>query len=141
MITNAQMNILEKIINTELQIDIKEVNRSREFVNGRLIFSYILYDRGVTYQRIAAYLEKNHATIIHMVKNAKHFLTHEPDLFNIYNVCKTIFENEHHPVLEYTHEELLKAYLNLELNLMDVEFKLKKALKEIKNNKNYSVNN
>ncbi len=126
------MNFLEKIINTELQLDIKKKDRSMAYVNGRLIFSYILQKKGVTYQRIATHLGKNHATIINCVRNAEHFLSHEPDLYGVYNVCKTIFENDHNPVLEYSRDELLRAYLDLELKLYDVECELHDAQQEIK---------
>tara|TARA_Y100000385_G_C13010711_1_gene601527 strand:+ start:48 stop:473 length:426 start_codon:yes stop_codon:yes gene_type:complete len=141
MITSTQMSFLEKVINAELQLNILEKNRSIPYVNGRLIFSYILHKRGVTYHRIANHLGKNHATIIHTVKNAEHYLKHEPDLKGIYNICKTIFENEHNPVLEYSHEELLKAYLDLELQLYSVESELNEAQEYIKNNEKACVDN
>jgi hypothetical protein len=141
MVTLTQMNFLEKIINAELQLNIKEKNRSIPYVNGRLIFSFILRKRGVTYKRIANHLEKNHATIIHNVKNAEHYLKYEPELIGMYNVCKTIFENEHNPVLEYSHEELLKAYLDLELQLYSVECELNEAQEYIKNNEKACVDN
>lgn len=141
MITDTQMNTLKRIINAELQLDILKKDRSMPYVNGRLIFSYILQKKGVTYQRIGAHLGKNHATIIHSVKNAEHHLKHEPELKGIYNVCKTIFEYEHNPILEYTYDELLKAYLDLELKLYDVECELHDAQQKIKKNENACVDN
>lgn len=141
MITDTQMNTLKRIINAELQLDILKKDRSMPYVNGRLIFSYILQNKGVTYQRIATHLGKNHATIINCVKKAEHYLKYEPKLFRIYNECKTIFENDYNSVLEYSRDELLKAYLDLELKLYYVECELNDAQQKIKKNENACVDN
>ena len=108
------MTFLEKIINAEMQVDIQSKSRTTSHIDARIIYSYILHERGVTYQRIADHFNKNHATIINAVKNAKNYLKHEPDLYRRYKMCKTIFENNHHPVIDYTYEELLKSYFDLE---------------------------
>jgi len=126
------MTFLEKIVNAEMLVNIQCKSRTTRHIDARLIFSYILYERGVTYQRIADHLQKNHATIINAVRNAKNYLKNEPDLYRRYKMCKTIFENNNHPVVEYTYEELLKSYFDLE----EKYNKLEDELLEIKNMQN-----
>ncbi len=117
------MKYLEKVVNTELQLDIQTNTRKQEYVTGRLIFSYILHKRGVGYQRIGRYLNKNHATIINMVNKAKHYLKYEPDLYNKYLICLQLFEKQNHPVFYCSKSELIKEYLSLENTYYELEKK------------------
>jgi len=110
-------------VNTELQLDIQTNTRKQEYVTGRLIFSYILHKRGVGYQRIGRYLNKNHATIINMVNKAKHYLKYEPDLYNKYLICLQLFEKQNHPVFYCSKSELIKEYLSLENTYYELEKK------------------
>lgn len=123
MTTNAQMKYLEKVVNTELELDIQTNTRKQEYVTGRLIFSYILHKRGVRYQRIGRYLNKNHATIISLVNKAKHYLKYEPDLYNKYLICLQLFEKQNHPVFYCSKSELIKEYLSLENTYYELEKK------------------
>ena len=123
MTTNAQMKYLEKVVNTELELDIQTNSRKQEYVTGRLIFSYILHKRGVRYQRIGRYLNKNHATIISLVNKAKHYLKYEPDLYNKYLICLQLFEKQNHPVFYCSKSELIKEYLSLENTYYELEKK------------------
>lgn len=117
------MKYLEKVVNTELQLDIQTNTRKQEYVTGRLIFSYILHKRGVRYQRIGRYLNKNHATIINLVNKAKHYLKYEPDLYNKYLICLQLFEKQNHPVFYCSKSELIKEYLSLENTYYELEKK------------------
>lgn len=117
------MKYLEKVVNTELQLDIQTNTRKQEYVTGRLIFSYILHKRGVGYQRIGRYLNKNHATIINLVNKAKHYLKYEPDLYNQYLICLQLFEKQNHPVFYCSKSELIKEYLSLENSYYELEKK------------------
>jgi len=117
------MKYLEKVVNTELQLDIQTNTRKQEYVTGRLIFSYILHKRGVGYQRIGRYLNKNHATIINLVNKANHYLKYEPDLYNKYLICLQLFEKQNHPVFYCSKSELIKEYLSLENTYYELEKK------------------
>jgi hypothetical protein len=124
MVTDSQMRLLGKIVQAEMQLDIYKKTRERAYVNARLIYSYILHERGVTYQRIGEQLGKNHATIINCVRNAKNYFKYEPELYGQYKVCKTIFEDENNPVFDFTHGELLQAYLDIKSRLSKAEAEL-----------------
>jgi len=61
--------ILQKIIKNILKIDIFEKRRVRKIVDARKIYASILFDRGEGVTSIGKMLRKNHATIIHYVKD------------------------------------------------------------------------
>jgi hypothetical protein len=75
------MEILDEIynyVNSVYGIDIKENTRKTEYSDGRALFSVIVRKKtNFTYQCIGDYLNKNHATIIHSVKNVSHYLDKE----------------------------------------------------------------
>ncbi len=75
------MEILDEIynyVNSVYGIDIKEKTRKTEYSDGRALFCLIVRRKtNFTYQCIGDYLNKNHATIIHSVKNVSHYLDKE----------------------------------------------------------------
>jgi len=75
------MEILDEIynyVNSVYGIDIKENTRKTEYSDGRALFSVIVRKKtNFTYQCIGDYLNKNHATIIHSVKNVSNYLDKE----------------------------------------------------------------
>jgi len=98
----------------EFNVDILSKSRKQNYVNARLVYSYILRQKGVGLVRIATSLNKNHATILYLCNNAPFYLKQDIDLNNRYENCLSLFDSEHLPVVEYTRRELLKAYLHLE---------------------------
>lgn len=75
------MEILDEIynyVNNVYGIDIKEKTRKTEYSDGRALFSLIVRKKtNLTYQCIGDYLNKNHATVMHSVKNVSHYLDKE----------------------------------------------------------------
>ncbi len=75
------MGILDEIynyVNSVYGIDIKENTRKTEYSDGRALFSLIVRKKtNFTYQCIGNYLNKNHATVIHSVKNVSNYLDKE----------------------------------------------------------------
>ncbi len=67
------MGILDEIynyVNGVYGIDIKEKTRKQEYADGRALFSLIVRKKTkFTYQCIGDYLNKNHASVLHAVKN------------------------------------------------------------------------
>ena len=140
MITDAQIKYLRKIINNEFNVDILSKSRKQNYVNARLVYSYILRQKGVGLVRIANSLNKNHATILYLCNNAPFYLKQDVDLNNRYENCYSLFDSEHLPVVEYTRRELLKAYLHLETKydrLLQTNRNLKKTIEELELSKNY----
>ncbi len=61
--------ILQKLIKNILKVDIFNTRRQREIVDGRKIFASILYDRGLGLTQIGRTMKKNHATILHYIRD------------------------------------------------------------------------
>ena len=80
MITDAQIRYLKKIVDNEFNVDILEKKRTRTLVDARLVYSYILRQRGVGLVRIAESINKNHATIVYLLKNATSYFKQDEDL-------------------------------------------------------------
>ena len=147
MITDGQIRYLKTIVDTEFDLDILDKCRKAEYVNARLIYSYILRRRGVGLVRIAKSIDKNHATILYLVNNAPFYLKQDQDLEHSYENCLRMFENHYFPVIDYTRRELLNAYLKLDSqydmgieenqNLIEQNLKLKKTIEELELSKNY----
>ena len=58
MITDAQIRYLKKIVDNEFNVDILEKKRTRTLVDARLVYSYILRQRGVGLFRIDESINK-----------------------------------------------------------------------------------
>lgn len=114
MITDAQIRYLKKIVDNEFDADILDKKRTMNLVNARLVYSYILRNRGTGLVRIAESINKNHATILYLLKNAPSYLKQDEELNLKYKACLSLFENHHSPIMDYTRRELLKAYITLD---------------------------
>ena len=132
MITDAQIRYLKKIVDNEFNVDILNKKRTMNLVNARLVYSYILRDRGTSLTKIGESINKNHATILYLVRNAPSYLKQDPDLNFKYLNCKNAFEKHHSPIMDYTRNELLRAYFRLD-SQYDMVIKHNEELKEENN--------
>jgi hypothetical protein len=82
---------LKGIVNEAFLVDLDIDNRKRETVDARKIYSKILRDSGYSYQAIGKTINKNHATIIHYIKNIEHLLSYDKVLYFKYLACKDVF--------------------------------------------------
>ena len=114
MITDAQIRYQKKIVDNEFDVDILSKRRTMNLVNARLVYSYILRSRGTRLVRIAESIDKNHATILYLVRNAPAYFKQDEELNLQYQTCLSLFENHHSPIINYTRRELMKAYLTLD---------------------------
>ena len=78
MITDEQIRYLRQVVSNEFQLDVTSKTRTRNHVDARLVYSYILRNRGASLQRIAKSINKNHATILYLLKNAPSYLKQDP---------------------------------------------------------------
>lgn len=88
------MKELIKIVNEVFLVDLTLNNRKRETVDARKVYSKILRDKGHGYKFIGETINKDHATIIHYIKNIDHLLSYDQALIDKYIVCKNIFTGE-----------------------------------------------
>lgn len=66
--------LLKKAVNFHFECDIDKPCRERRYVNARMTFAYIMKKRGYRLSSIGRMLVKNHATIIHYLKNVEWYL-------------------------------------------------------------------
>ena len=101
------MNSIEKIelnkqtkklalttVNNYFNISINRRTRKREYVLGRSIFYKLLRDNtGMSFQNIANTFKKNHATVLHSVKQLEGYMEYDSSLRIDYITINNIFLN------------------------------------------------
>ena len=91
---------LKKIVNDVFLVDIEIESRKRDVVDARKIYSKILRDSGYSYELIGKTINKNHATIMHYVKNIEHLMTYDQIIKNKYVDCKNVFIEKKKSILD-----------------------------------------
>lgn len=82
---------LKTIVDSVFGEDIRTKRRTRNLIDARKIFSKILHDRGYTFSVIGLFLKKDHATIIHYLKDIDFLLKQEQKLLKKYILCRDAF--------------------------------------------------
>jgi hypothetical protein len=85
--------VLSNIINETFNINISSQSRKREHVQGRMIYYKILRDLGYGLSYIAKSINKNHATVIHGLKQFQDLWEVEPEVRFEYNLIRDLFYN------------------------------------------------
>ena len=88
---NVDMDNLRMIINEVFEVDIIMKGGNRNLVNSRKVFSKIMTGRGYSLSSIGRYLEKDHTTIIHYVRDVDALLKYTPNVLNKYLIVKDKF--------------------------------------------------
>lgn len=86
-----EIDELKKIVNDVFLVDIDIKNSKRGVVDARKVYSKILRDSGCSYELIGETISKDHATIIHYVKNIEYLLSYDKGLRDKYVACKNVF--------------------------------------------------
>lgn len=102
---------IEKIVNKVLSVLIKDKLRTRNYVDARTIFSALARQRGYTFKQIGIYLDKHHASIIHLLKDFEYFLDTIPSLKEKYEEIKNCFLNNKEPNILV--EDIVKTRTNI----------------------------
>jgi hypothetical protein len=110
-----------EIIAQELGVDITQDCRKREIIEARALYFYIikkLYPK-MSLQRIGDNLNKNHATVIHSLKNYPYYEKYNPKLEDVKNNILHLVGQADEPVdiTKMQTIELKKRILDLENSL------------------------
>jgi len=65
---------LRDSVNYHFQCDINSRCRERRFVNARMTFAWMMKKRGYSLSSIGRMMGRNHATIIHYLKNVEWYV-------------------------------------------------------------------
>lgn len=91
MESKKEMEELVDIIKEVFGVDIREIGRKIDLVDGRLVFSKILRDRGYGIAVLGRHINKHHSSIIHY-KDLANDLLHTNEAFaSKYFICKDKF--------------------------------------------------
>lgn len=115
------MESLKQIVNEIFLIDIESKSRKRAIVDGRKVYSKILRDLGYSYELIGSTINKDHATIIHYVKDIDSLFEFDNIFKKRYNLCKRKFLLEDRQVI-------IKSNDNIHLEAITLAERLEKAI-------------
>jgi hypothetical protein len=110
---NLDMDNLRSIIEEVFEVDVMMKGGNRNLVNSRKVFSKILTSRGYTLSAIGKYLEKDHTTIIHYVRDVDALLKYTPNVLNKYLIVKDKFTKVEGEILMTVKERELKEMVDL----------------------------
>jgi hypothetical protein len=101
-----EIDELKKIVNDVFLVDLDVNNRKRGVVDARKVYSKILRDSGYSYDLIGETINKNHATIIHYVKNIEHILSYDRVVRDRYVACKNVFVKKRKSISEQVKKDV-----------------------------------
>lgn len=101
-----EIDELKKIVNDVFLVDLEVSNRKRGVVDARKVYSKILRDSGYSYELIGETINKDHATIIHYVKNVEHILSYDRMLRDKYVACKNVFIKKRKSIKEQVKKDV-----------------------------------
>jgi hypothetical protein len=128
--TEKEIERLLRIVANELDIDPLKKTRQQQYVEARTIIMKILRSKGLGVRKIADTLDKNHASVIHHLKNFDFQLQYDKELNKKYETILLKMAKGNNIIYQLSHDELIKYTFSL-------EERLKKIILSNNRNKNY----
>lgn len=119
---------LKEIVDSVFSVDIFSDNRRRNVIDARHVYSKILREKGYSYESIGSSIKKNHATIIHYVKNIDSILKYDKSLSEKYFTCKLLFSKDRESILNELNKDA-----DIYATVVRLRKELQKAVSESKN--------
>ena len=124
--TNTKMlEVIRVAVETITNCDVVVRTRQKDFVQARSIFYRFARDNKQTLQAIGKFLERDHATVMHSLKNFEHEVKFDPDFRSKYNAVKDILGNLDVKECENATDTLLEAYELRNANLIEENAQLR----------------
>jgi IS30 family transposase len=115
------------IVNTEFNLDILKKCRQRPYVDARRVYTQVMRDRGYSLTAIGRSLGKDHATILHYLKNSQVLFGQHPNLDESYKRISKLRNNTVDPIDEMDKLELRHHIYRLRQNLESLSLRLTKT--------------
>ena len=115
------------IVNTEFNLDLQKKCRKRPYVDARRVYTMIMRDRGYSLTAIGRTLDKDHATIIHYLKNINILFSHSPNLRDAYQRVSNLHSKGKDPINDMDIAELRNHIYNLRQNIESLSLRLTKT--------------
>ena len=129
---NKEVEQLKYIIKSVFFVDINHETRKRDFVDARRVYSKILRERGYSFADIGKTINKNHATIIHYLRDIDHIFVHDKPFFDKYSKCRDAVFNSLNDNSEYESDIMYKQIIKgLEIKLSEMTYKCINLSKKI----------
>lgn len=124
-------NLIRKRVNDFFDIDINEPTRIEKYVEARMIYYWLCYYfTNMNLSRIAKTVKKNHATVLHGIKNFPIFMETDKDFKEKFlAIYETLKEDVQKKTEQMSLQELTFRYNQL---LME-NGKLKETIKNLQN--------
>jgi len=122
------------IIKNIMNVDITKKTNERIYVDGRMVFSKILNDRGYGISRLGRAIKKHHSSIIHYRNGANDLLDTDEMFADKYFACKDAFMSDKTSEMKTSNKEQLLNQLDsliLDRNALLKEAQKHKRLKNI----------
>jgi adenine-specific DNA methylase len=122
------------IIKNVMNVDVTKKTNERVYVDGRMVFSKILTDRGYGIAILGRALKKHHSSIIHYRTSANDLLDTNELFAQKYFACKDKFMSDKQDVFKISNKEQLLNQIDaliLERNALLKEVQKYKRLKNI----------
>ena len=81
-------------INTALEVDIRSKTRKRKVVYSRFIFFHLMRNKNFSLEKIGSFLGKDHATVIHGLKQFDNLIEYEDFKEQYYKVINELKEKD-----------------------------------------------
>ena len=134
MQSRKEIEELIDIIKNVMNVDITKKTNERIYVDGRMVFSKILTDRGYGIAILGRALKKHHSSIIHYRTSANDLLDTNELFAQKYFACKDKFMSDKQDVFKISNKEQLLNQIDaliLDRNALLKEVQKHKRLKNI----------
>ena len=83
------VELIKNLVEEEFDLQLKRKTRRRAYVEARAIYYMLLREKGrMSLAKISETLDKNHATVLHAVKNLKNWMLYDTNIKNIYETIE-----------------------------------------------------
>lgn len=119
------INKIKLLINDELGVDIDDTSRKRSVVEARALYYTILKNTtNLTLSKIGKLVNKDHATVLHGIKNLQDWMNQNQYLKNAYD---SILDRIDKDFKVHTGKDLKRRYADLKFQ----NFQLKRQIKRL----------
>lgn len=132
MNNNKKVSLLLNIINTELDLDIREKRRTKRLVLGRYIFSRIARDSGLTLQEIGDILGITHCSVVHYMRHFDGYMRTDKTARNLYEIIKEGAPVELSPLYRMSVKELRDGLRKMEDQNKELSLIIKGLRQDVK---------
>jgi len=80
------VELIKNLVESEFELKLKRRTRKREYIEARAMYYMLLRNKSkMNVSAIAKTLDKNHATILHALKNLHNWMTYDTNIKSIYD--------------------------------------------------------